>query len=218
MPDAAKVQLLNRIGIDVWFARPSQSELQRRALEPSAPDETEVLPARVSARSPDRSAEKVPRDVAPSSNNLPEPPQSTTPDPVPVESFTLVCFRAADALLFCAPLASVNHRRLANDIAVSVSIAVREAPQKAEILEFRYPQIAGGAGGDWRRTLKAFTDKQVNVAAPKFIMVTRDVSHRFEGWYDNDPLIIDPVADLASNPDLKKALWQQIKSRLNRPG
>ncbi len=134
----------------------------------------------------------------------------------PVERFELVCIRAPGALLFSPPLAAVSHRRLAQDIALSVQVALRQSGGVAEFVDFRYPQIEGTVEGNWQGALKAFTSKQQGLVASRLVLATHETAGRFAGWLDEQLLPMPEVVELSGSAELKQALWQQIRSRLNR--
>jgi hypothetical protein len=136
--------------------------------------------------------------------------------PEPVERFALVCIRAPGALLFSPPLAVLPHRRLAQDIALSVQLALRQSGGEAEFLEFRYPQIEGVTQGNWLGALKAFTSKQQGLVGSRLVLATHTVAGRFAGWLDEQLLPMPEVAELAGSAELKQALWRQIRSHLSR--
>ena len=129
-----------------------------------------------------------------------------------IERFELLCVRAPNALLFTSALASAAHQRLAQDIALSVSLAMQRTPGNTEWLSFRYPQVSG-ADGDWRRPLRAFTNKQLGLIEPALVLVAGGVAERFEGWLEPAPLHFADFDTLARDAALKAALWREIRSR-----
>ncbi len=210
--DAQRVQILKRMGIDVWHLRPSRGELAvLPASTPVAPESPARPPsAQVEGTGPQLTA----APVAPNASPPQEAAQQSEPEPV--ERFELLCIRAPGALLFSPPLAAVPHRRLAQDIALSVQVAHRQSGGAAEFVEFRYPQIESTVQGNWQGALKAFTSKQQGLVGSQLVLATHEVAGRFAGWLDDQLLPMPEVAELAGSAELKQALWQQIRSRLSR--
>ena len=183
------------MGIDVWYKRTGETAAPapvKPLAEPSKPVPEPVPAAPAVETAP---PEDAPRVVA-----------------VEVERFELLCVRAPNALLFTGALASAAHQRLAQDIALSVSLAMQREPGNTEWLSFRYPQVSG-SDGDWQRPLRAFTSKQLGLIEPGLVLVSGSAAQRFEGWLEPAPLLFADFDTLARDATLKAQLWREIRSR-----
>ncbi len=217
--------MLNAMGIDVWFQRPTSAELATRRAET-----TTVLrgatPAERSRREPPRRGApddeaKPVSDVQPTSviqTEVGASPQtlalsSSDPQAAP---FALLCFRNSAAMLFCPAPMVRTRQRLARDILDSVALLQGAAAGSVQMTEFVYPpqqqprEGQGVAVAPPDRVLRAFLGRQLAGIAEPHLLICADALTRFTGWFEQPHRVIPALDDLYGDAGRKRTLWQEL--------
>ncbi|MCP5180064.1 MAG: hypothetical protein H6993_14710 [Pseudomonadales bacterium] len=198
-------EILQRMGIDVWYQRPVVVPARSRDL---------VVAAGL-ARGKSTPAVVAPAASPPQSVVNATPPAAT----VQVTPFALTCVRGGEVVLVsAAPLTRVL-QRLARDIVLAAGGGAglqgvgQRAADKVAVLDFRYPPsgtVRDRGAGTPERVLRAFLDRQTGGGAAR-VLITADVESWFVDWLAPRYLRIDSLADIVGDAQAKRRLWQLLR-------
>ncbi|MDA1076913.1 MAG: hypothetical protein O3A63_19515 [Proteobacteria bacterium] len=187
--DARKTQLLERMGITVWYGRRSS---------------TDPLPLPVNSEPLDGPAE----DQVQAATVKEE---VKTEDPANLQPLHFVCFAIDGAVLVALAPEGERELRFAQDIVCAASGTWSQAPSK---LNFDWPQRIGGrvVSGDRTRAVCAFVEKQLQNVKGTVVLVTDDLAQNVQSLSDRSQIVVlPPLKQLAGDIDAKKRLWLQIQ-------
>ncbi|MBM4204960.1 MAG: hypothetical protein FJ194_12545 [Gammaproteobacteria bacterium] len=213
------------MGIDVWFERPTASTLAARVAVAERAARSDPNPASVPVP-PKRPGGSVPnKGDADSriSHSLParpvpevQPTQRVDTEPalaeIPVEPFSLLCFRGAGAILLCVPPQTRNRQRLGRDIVEAASALSAAAGAATSVIEFVYPPQSAGrtTATPPERVLRAFMTRQLTGLSAARVFISADAVIRFEDWFKDPCTVIPSLDELFGDPARKQELWRLL--------